>query len=77
MYQVIFLKWFKDVLNNSNNKTRNFLIAVILLLATYLLIVLLTENDNSFSILNKKMYLKDELKIRCYYEDIENNIFVW
>ena len=34
------------------------------------------EDDNSFSILNKKMYLKDELKVRCYYEDIENNIFV-
>lgn len=34
------------------------------------------ESDNSFSILNKKMYLKDELKIRCYYEDVENNIFV-
>ena len=34
------------------------------------------EHDNKFSILNKKMYLKDELKIRCYYEDVENNIFV-
>ena len=34
------------------------------------------EHDNKFSILNKKMYLKDELKIRCYYEDIENDIFV-
>ena len=34
------------------------------------------EHDNKFSILNKKMYLKDELKIRCYYEDLENNIFV-
>lgn len=34
------------------------------------------EDDNSFSILNKKMYLKDELKVRCYYEDVENNIFV-
>ena len=22
------------------------------------------------------MYLKDELKIRCYYEDVENDIFV-
>lgn len=32
------------------------------------------DNDNSFSILNKKMYLKDELKIRCYCEDIDNNI---
>ena len=32
------------------------------------------DTDNSFSILNKKMYLKDELKIRCYYEDIENDI---
>ena len=34
------------------------------------------EDENSFSILNKKMYLKDELKIRCYYEDVENDIFV-
>jgi len=41
------VKWFKNILNN--NKTRNFLIAVVLLLATYLLIVFLTENDNSIS----------------------------
>ena len=34
------------------------------------------DSDNSFTILNKKMYLKDELKIRCYYEDVDNNVFV-
>lgn len=39
------MKWFNNILNS--NKTRNFLIAVILLLATYLLIVFLTERDNS------------------------------
>lgn len=49
--------------------------------------LLSTENDiyyydfskidnNSFSIYNKKMYLKDELKIRCYYEDISKDILV-
>jgi len=39
------LKRLKNIFKN--NKTRNFLIAVVLLLATYLLIVFLTENDNS------------------------------
>ncbi len=49
--------------------------------------LLSTENDiyyydflkidgNSFSISNKKMYLKDELKIRCYYEDISKDILI-
>jgi len=41
------LNKLKNILNNS--KTRNFLLSVILLLATYLLIVFLTEKDNSFS----------------------------
>lgn len=34
------------------------------------------NDDNSFIIINKKMYLKDELKIRCYYEDSDKNIFI-
>lgn len=34
------------------------------------------DSNNSFTVLNKKMYLKDELKIRCYYEDVDNNVFV-
>jgi hypothetical protein len=34
------------------------------------------DSDNSFIILNKKMYLKDELKIRCYYEDSENGFLI-
>ena len=49
--------------------------------------LLSTENDiyyydflkidgNSFSIFNKKMYLKDELKIRCYYEGISKDILI-
>lgn len=32
------------------------------------------DSDNSFIINNKKMYLKDELKIRCYCEDSNNKI---
>ena len=32
-----------------NSKTRNFIIAIILLLGAYLLIVFLTENDNDFT----------------------------
>lgn len=34
------------------------------------------DDNNSFTIINKKMYLKDELKIRCYYEDNDKNIFI-
>ena len=34
------------------------------------------DDNNSFIIINKKMYLKDELKIRCYYEDNNKNIFI-
>lgn len=34
---------------NDNSRVRNFVIAVILLLLTYLVIIFLTENDNSFS----------------------------
>lgn len=41
------MKWFKNILKDS--KTRNFVIAIALLLATYLLIVFLTEKDNSIS----------------------------
>ena len=41
------MKWLKNIFKN--NKTRNFIIAVILLLTTYLLIVFLTERDNSFN----------------------------
>ncbi len=46
MYWVIFLKILDNVLKES--KTRNFIIAVILLLLTYLLIVFLTERDDNF-----------------------------
>ena len=37
---------------------------------------LIVYNGNSFGILNKKMYLKDELKIRCFYNDKINDIFI-
>ncbi len=47
MYWVIFLKIIDKILKDS--KTRNFVIAVILLLLTYLIIIFLTENDKSFS----------------------------
>lgn len=47
MYWVIFLKIIDKILKES--KTRNFVIAVILLLLTYLIIIFLTENDKSFS----------------------------
>lgn len=41
------MEWLKSILDK--NKTRNFIIAVALLLGTYLLIVFLTEKDNSIS----------------------------
>ena len=33
-------------------------------------------DDNSFCITNKKMYLKDELKISCFYNDENNDIVI-
>ena len=60
---MIFLKWLKNLL--INNKTRNFIIAVALLLATYLLIVFLTENDNS---------IRDELPVSNMKNTENNNL---
>lgn len=48
-----------------NSRTRNFVIAVILLLATYLLIVFLTENDNGF---------KEDLPVSNMQSTIDNDI---
>lgn len=48
MYWVIFLNIGNEI-NSEKNKVRNFIIAIILLLVTYLVIVFLTENDKSFS----------------------------
>ncbi len=47
MYWVIFLKEKKNEIEK--NKIRNFIIAVILLICTYLIIVFITESDKSFS----------------------------
>lgn len=58
------MEWFrKNILNNY--KTRNFVIAVILLLGTYLLIVFLTENDNS---------IKEDLPVSNMKNTENNNI---
>lgn len=45
---MIFLNILNKIIN-CNSRVRNFVIAVILLLLTYLVIVFLTENDKSFS----------------------------
>lgn len=47
MYWVIFLNILDKVIKD--NKVRNFVIAIVLLLLTYLVIVFLTENDKGFS----------------------------
>lgn len=57
------MKWLKNILKN--NKTRNFWLAVILLLATYLLIVFLTENDNS---------IRNDLPVSNMKNTTDNNI---
>lgn len=57
------MKWFKNILND--NKTRNFIIAVLLLLGTYLLIVFLTENDNS---------IKEELPVSNMKNTVNNSV---
>ena len=48
MYWVIFLN-IENKIINEKKKVRNFIIAVVLLLATYLVIIFLTENDKGFS----------------------------
>lgn len=48
-----------------NSKTRNFIIAIILLLGAYLLIVFLTENDNDF---------REDLPVSNMKSTINNNI---
>lgn len=73
MYWVIFLRVIDKVFKES--KTRNFLIAVMLLLATYLIIVFLTENDKSFS---KDLPVSNmqNTKIKNMEDVLEDELFV-
>ena len=73
MYWVIFLNTKTENIKEKN-KIRNFLIALILLVITYLFIIFLTEKDNSFDTYlpvsnmesTKNNYMEDMLKDEMY-----------